>query len=538
MKQGSYIVLEGPQGAGKSTMADLVVHELERLGLTARKMHEPDSRADPTTAEIRRITQDPAYPMNSRTEVLLYNAARSQSLEAIRMARNEGVICVVDRSYLSTLAVQFYGRGDIPDYQRLNDIITFAVADMWPDLTIVLDAPVTLLQERCIKRAEHERFDELDVAMLEKIRAGYLWEAQQRGMPVVHTTGRIDEVFTQVWQHIAPLLPALKSGESSESKPAAIADLLAQSPAAQVLKDKKTSPPNTHTTYFTPTTLLDDIQCDYCDGVEQILSSRRSLADSLAAQLSSDNPSHYASPAHAKKAALTILRPLLPVACAHDGFRQLLSHSEPLEIDQALVAQLPPGFASATEPVRLASWTPRNELDLIPAMLYSSLDLPYNELQTTVATWPYELKSQLFEQYIQHYPTGKALANMHYSWDILASLVWLQDIPEALRSTAQLQILTPRYGYDMPPEVEAAGLSDEYDAVFDQSLQLHSLLYARGFQAEAQHATLLGHKQRWLLHARADSIQEFTSESYVQTLLRAAVTEKHPILWSGRLNDK
>jgi thymidylate kinase len=58
----------------------------------------------------------------------------------------------VDRSYLSTLAIQFYGRNDIIDYQRLNDIIAFAVGDMWPDLTVVLDAPVQMLHERARQR--------------------------------------------------------------------------------------------------------------------------------------------------------------------------------------------------------------------------------------------------------------------------------------------------------------------------------------------------------------------------------------------------
>ncbi len=67
MSRGKYIVLEGAQGAGKSTIASMVMHELRQLGISARTMHEPDGKADATTKEIRRLTQDPKYPMNTRT---------------------------------------------------------------------------------------------------------------------------------------------------------------------------------------------------------------------------------------------------------------------------------------------------------------------------------------------------------------------------------------------------------------------------------------------------------------------------------------
>ncbi len=141
-------------------------------------MREPDSQNDLTARAIRRLTQDPRYPMNTRTEVLLYNAARAQSLEVIRAAVAQGLICLVDRNYLTTLAIQYYGRGDVPDYDKINAIIRFAVGDMEPDLTIVLDAEVATLRERLKDRYQGERFDNLDNAFLERVRAGYLWGSQ------------------------------------------------------------------------------------------------------------------------------------------------------------------------------------------------------------------------------------------------------------------------------------------------------------------------------------------------------------------------
>src|SRR5438270_9720916 len=164
MNKGKYIVLEGPEGVGKTTQLEELGRRLQAAGLPVRLLREPDSQSDLTARAIRQLTQDPRYPMNTRTEVLLYNAARSQSLEVIRNSVEQGIICLVDRNYLTTLAIQYYGRGDVPDYATINSIINFAVGGIEPDLCVVLDAPVNVLRERLRSRYHGERFDNLDDA--------------------------------------------------------------------------------------------------------------------------------------------------------------------------------------------------------------------------------------------------------------------------------------------------------------------------------------------------------------------------------------
>ncbi len=231
MSSGKYIVLEGPEGVGKTTQMQELGRRLELAGLPTRTFREPDSQSDLTARAIRRLTQDPRYPMNTNTEVLLYNAARSQSLQIIKHCVENGIICIVDRNYLTTLAIQYYGRADVPDYNTINQIISFAVNGMEPDLTVVLDAPVTLLMERLAKRRAGDRYDSLDAAFLERVRAGYLWEANQRNLPVIFANDSLEEVANQIWKHVAKTLSV-----RTVSAPVASKDILETEPPLPSLK--------------------------------------------------------------------------------------------------------------------------------------------------------------------------------------------------------------------------------------------------------------------------------------------------------------
>ncbi len=244
MSKGNYIVIEGPEGVGKTTQIQFLANALGAENLPVRVMREPDSQSDLTARSIRRITQDPQYPMNTRTEVLLYNAARSQSLEIIRNNVQQGVTCLVDRNYLTTLALQYYGRGDVPDYDKINTIIQFAVGDMEPDLTIVLDAEVSTLLERLKYRYQGDRFDNLDAAMLERIRAGYLWEAKQRGLPIVYAVNSPEEVFRSIWQVLSERLsfrPSQTRASSIVGGPQSVATILAARPGPDIALPSQSS---------------------------------------------------------------------------------------------------------------------------------------------------------------------------------------------------------------------------------------------------------------------------------------------------------
>lgn len=247
MTRGKYIVIEGPEGVGKTTQLHELARRLRAAGLPVRTLREPDSQSDLTARAIRQLTQDPRYPMNTRTEVLLYNAARSQSLQVIKNSVQNGVICLVDRNYLTTLAIQYYGRGDVPDYQTINGIINFAVGGIEPDLTVVLDAPVNVLGERLKGRYHGERFDNLDDAFLDRVRAGYLWEAKQRQYPVIFSTDEPSKVADQVWGLVAQTLSIRNDSTAAETaEPMSVGEIIEQSQHQKPEHDPQSSEVSPH----------------------------------------------------------------------------------------------------------------------------------------------------------------------------------------------------------------------------------------------------------------------------------------------------
>ena len=166
---------------------------------------------------------------------------------------------------------------------------------------------------------------------------------------------------------------------------------------------------------------------------------------------------------------------------------------------------LPDNYSAETESVTLNSVWPRNEVDLVPDMLYEHSALSLKQLEEDTAKWPYNRKLEAFQAYIgerlnrRHRP-GRALEKAHYSWDLVCDYGIFRDLQRhRMVDDLQWQQLTPRYGYEVPQLVEAAGLSDHFEECFDLSLKLYSILQSAGYENEAQYATLLGHKMRWKL---------------------------------------
>ncbi|MFB5663732.1 dTMP kinase [Alteribacillus sp. HJP-4] len=136
-ERGVFVSLEGGEGAGKTTVAELIFELLVAKGWRVMKTREPGGID--IAEKIRTIILDPEHTaMEARTEALLYAAARRQHLiEKVLPALQEGYIVLCDRFVDSSLAYQGAARGIGID--EVFSINAFAIENQMPDLTLLLD---------------------------------------------------------------------------------------------------------------------------------------------------------------------------------------------------------------------------------------------------------------------------------------------------------------------------------------------------------------------------------------------------------------
>ncbi len=207
---------------------------------------------------------------------------------------------------------------------------------------------------------------------------------------------------------------------------------------------------------------------------------------------------------------------------------------------------LPETHADITESVQLKDVWPKNEMDLVPHMLYEHSGMPLERIQGELESWPYERKLEVFNAYVgerlnrRHRP-GRALEQAHYTWDLMCDYGIFRDLQRhRMVDDLEWQALTPRYGYETPKLVEDAGLEEDFAKCFDISAGLYSELQAAGYEYEAQYATLLGHLMRWKitynareafhLHELRTSPQGHPGYRKLVQKMHEKLAEVHPLL--------
>lgn len=168
-----FITLEGPEGSGKTSHIPPLVDFLRQRGLTVFPTREPGGTS--IGEQIRTILHDlKNVEMNPRTEILLFQASRSQVIEEVikpRLAAGEIVLC--DRYGDSTMAYQGYGHA-LFDLDELGWLIHFATGGLVPDLTILLDVDVEVGLQRKNSSGEWNRLDAYRLEFHQRVRQGYL----------------------------------------------------------------------------------------------------------------------------------------------------------------------------------------------------------------------------------------------------------------------------------------------------------------------------------------------------------------------------
>ncbi|WJI27609.1 dTMP kinase [Thermosynechococcus sp. B3] len=186
---GLFIVLEGGEGAGKTTQMGAITTWLEDSGWLA-KLRSADidppllltrePGGTPLGQGLRQLLLHSDLEIDPMAELLLYAADRAQHVAtSIRPQLQRGGIVLCDRYTASTIAYQGYGRGlDLSLIEHINQIAT---AGLMPDLVLWLDLPVQVGLARTQRRGIADRLEQHAVAFHERVRQGFMALAKAGG---------------------------------------------------------------------------------------------------------------------------------------------------------------------------------------------------------------------------------------------------------------------------------------------------------------------------------------------------------------------
>ncbi len=215
-----FVTLEGGEGAGKSTLARVLLHQMRAAGRPALVTREPGGSS--LGAIVRELIRKPALArrfyavlhdssawerVSPAAELLLFAADRAQHVHGlIRPALVAGTSVICDRFAESTLAYQGYGRG-LPRTQ-LDQAISLATNGLRPDLIILLDVPVEVGLRRKRGEAGRDQIGQETVAFHERVRAGYraLAKEEPGRWLTLDATGSADGLACRAWDRINDLL--------------------------------------------------------------------------------------------------------------------------------------------------------------------------------------------------------------------------------------------------------------------------------------------------------------------------------------------
>lgn len=198
---GCFITLDGIDGAGKSTHLAFIREWLQAQGIDALFTREPGGT--PLGESLREILLDPVQQPSPDTETLLMFAARAQHLhEVIRPALAAGRWVVSDRFTDATFAYQCGGRG-IP-IEKVALLENWVQGQLRPDMTIILDVPLSVSLARLEKSRDKDRFEQEPAEFFTRVRDVYL--ARAAADPSRYTVVHSDRELDTVKQEIADIL--------------------------------------------------------------------------------------------------------------------------------------------------------------------------------------------------------------------------------------------------------------------------------------------------------------------------------------------
>jgi dTMP kinase len=210
MERLPFITFEGSEGSGKSTQADRLAARLQRCGVPHVLTREPGGT--PIGESIRDLLQFAPHNSNMtpETELLLFEASRSQlAREVIKPSLERGICVIADRFFDSTTVYQ--GAARQLDREMIERVNAFAVADCVPDITFVLDVDAATAESRMSEPRKADRMEQQSAEFYERVREGYrdLAASERKRIVMIDGSGDLDEIEKQIWETLSSRFPVL-----------------------------------------------------------------------------------------------------------------------------------------------------------------------------------------------------------------------------------------------------------------------------------------------------------------------------------------
>ena len=206
MSRGVFITLEGGDGSGKTTQAELLRGWLADRGRTVLRTREPGGTE--VGVEVREIVLHHRGDITPRAEALLYAADRAHHVATVvRPALERGEVVIQDRYIDSSVAYQ--GAGRVLDPEEVRGLSEWATEGLRPDLTILLDLDADAARGRLDEaRTRYDRLEAEASEFHDRVRTAYLRlaEAEPERFLVVDASRPVDEIAEAIRDRVAPLL--------------------------------------------------------------------------------------------------------------------------------------------------------------------------------------------------------------------------------------------------------------------------------------------------------------------------------------------
>lgn len=205
-----FISVEGIEGAGKSSQAQLLANWLKERGVNVLLTKEPGSIISKECQQIRRLILDPENNISAKSEFFLYLADRAQHVDkCIRPALESNVWVISDRYVDSTKVYQGIGR-DL-GLAKVAPMIEYASSGLMPDIVFVLDIDAKLGIGRArssnVEFAGGDRMEREHISFHEKLRKGFLDIAQLHNRYVVINADKtIEELHREITEIVGRLV--------------------------------------------------------------------------------------------------------------------------------------------------------------------------------------------------------------------------------------------------------------------------------------------------------------------------------------------